>query len=259
MIIIITFLIIFLALSVAVFASVKFFYRDPERGIVQAKDKLLSPADGTVVSVRKYMAGETPTISKGGRSFKVQELAGTDILDADGALISIHISPLDIHTIRSPIDGEIIHLAKIKGGLKFMRDPYFEVENERVSIVLETSAGKLGIIIVGAPIASSVKTMVGLGDRVYSGQRIARIRLGSLASLVIPAETRLSPLVRCGEKVMAGLSIVAGKTDVSDTRPIEECYKAIRSTVKERIFLAPLAGFVVLKKIYTYLLRSDRK
>lgn len=254
----IIFIIIFIAsIILALIASVKFFYRDPERSIAQTDDAVLSPADGTVVSVRRYLDGEASFIGKGGKSFRVDELLGSAILGSKGLIVSIHISPLDVHTIRAPAEGKIIYIAKIGGSLKFMRDPSFEVENERVGIVLETSLGRLGVVVIGAPIASSVKTLVGLGDNVSAGQRIARIRLGSLASLITPSENSLSPVVKCGDRVLAGQSIIARRTDTSSNRKVEECYKTIRSTTKERIYLIPLAVFVLLKKIYTYLFSTE--
>lgn len=250
-------LILIISLALAVIASVKFFLRDPERAVTQIRAVLLSPADGTVVSVRRYTAGEAPTISKGGKSFKVEELAGTDLLGVEGTVVSIHISPLDVHTIRSPTDGKIVHINKIVGGLKLMRDPSFEVENERVSIVLETFAGRVGVIIVGAPIASSVNTLAGLGDGVNAGQRIARIRLGSLASLVIPDESNLSVIVRCGERVKAGLTIIARKT--GSYASVEECYGTIRIKALERLYLVLLLGFVLVKRPYSYIVHAVKE
>jgi phosphatidylserine decarboxylase len=56
-----------------------------------------------------------------------------------------------------------------------MRGPNFEVRNERVSMLLQTSFGLVGIVIVGAPIVSSVKTLVDEVE-VAAGKRIAKIR-----------------------------------------------------------------------------------
>lgn len=248
-------IIIILIAIIGVIASVRYFYRDPERQPLQIKDAFLSPADGTIVAVRRYMAGETPSIKKGSRHISVAELAGTEMLGSDGTIISIHISPLDVHTIRAPADGKVIHISKISGGLKFMRDPSFEVENERVCIVFETLVGEIGVIIVGAPIASSVNVLVDVGERVDAGERIARIKLGSLASLIIPDKSRQRTAIRCGVKVKAGLSIITQKRDVHD-KPIEECYRAIHSTTIERVYLIFLVAFIAMKRLYSLLIRT---
>lgn len=229
----------------AVVWSVLFFYRDPERKVIRADYGVLSPADGTVISVRRYSAGTAPVISKNGRHFRVEEMAGMGFFGSDGTIISIHISPTDIHTIRSPADAVVTHVSKIRGELRFMRDPSFEIKNERVSVVLQTSFGKVGVVIVGAPIASSVETLVKVGDQVQAGGRIARIRLGSLANLIIPDDCELKPAVSCGEKVLAGMTVVAEYAKSS----IEECYSPKGSTVTERLYLILLAAYALIKRL----------
>lgn len=226
-----------------------YFYRDPERQITKLDKVILSPADGRVVSVRRYMAGVAPALNKGGRDFRVDELAYTGVLGSDGTMISIHISPLDVHVIRSPADARIVYLSQIRGGLRFMREKDFEITNERVSIVLETAYGVVGLVVVGAPIASSVKLLRAMGSRVQAGERIARIRLGSLATVIIPDESRLTPSVSCGNRVLAGVTVLATQSE----KPVinEECYTPIKSTFKERLYLVFLAAFAVLKLTWT--------
>ncbi|MEM3096262.1 MAG: phosphatidylserine decarboxylase [Nitrososphaerota archaeon] len=228
-----------------VVGSVLYFYRDPDRKVIKIDNAVLSPADGTVISLRRYRAGVAPIISKDGRCFRVDELANTAVLGSDGTIISIHISPLDIHTIRSPAYAKVVYISRIGGGLKLMRDPTFETTNERVSIVLETAYGVIGIVVVGAPIASSVKTLVDVGSHVQAGERIARIRLGSLANLIIPDACGLKPTISCGRRVLAGLTVVAGQA----ISLAEECYTPKGSTAMERLYLSFLAAYTLVKKL----------
>lgn len=230
---------------------VSYFYRDPERQITKLDKVILSPADGRVVSVRRYMAGIAPTLNKDGRYFRVDELTDTGLFGSDGTMISIHISPLDVHTIRSPADARIVYLSQIRGGLRFMRETDFEITNERVSIVLETAYGVVGLVVVGAPIASSVKLLRAMGSCVQAGERIARIRLGSLATVIIPDECKLNPSVSCGNRVLAGVTILATQSE----KPFinEECYTPISSTFEERLYLVFLAAYAVLKQAWTRL------
>jgi len=135
-----------------------------------------------------------------------------------------------------------------------MREKDFEITNERVSIVLETAYGVVGLVVVGAPIASSVKLLRAMGSRVQAGERIARIRLGSLATVIIPDESRLTPSVSCGNRVLAGVTVLATQSE----KPVinEECYTPIKSTFKERLYLVFLAAFAVLKLTWTRLWKS---
>lgn len=232
---------------------VLYFYRDPERQVRRVDNAVLSPADGSVVSIRRYVAGVTPTLSKDGRYFRIDELTGTTVLGSDGTIISIHISPLDIHTIRSPTDAKVTHIYLIKGGLKFMRDPTFEVTNERVSMVMETAYGSIGLVIVGAPIASSVKLLTDVGNRVLAGERVARIRLGSLANLIIPDECKLKLAVSCGKRVRAGITVVATQSEESVLH--EECHMPKNSTVLERLYLIFLAVYTIVRMVWASLRR----
>ncbi len=230
---------------------VLYFYRDPERQVTSLDKGILAPADGSVVSVRRYRAGVAPTLNKNGRCFRVDELAGTDVLGSDGTLISIHISPLDVHTIRSPADARIVYISQIRGGLKFMRDADFEFTNERVSMVLETAYGFIGLVVVGAPIASSVKMLKAMGSCVVAGEKIARIRLGSLATVIIPDKCMLSLMLSCGNRVMAGVTVLAKQSENLVIK--EECYTPRNSTVAERLYLIFLAAYAVLKQVWTRL------
>ncbi|MEM2870858.1 MAG: phosphatidylserine decarboxylase [Candidatus Caldarchaeum sp.] len=102
--------------ALVVVMAVSFFYRDPDRNVLRAGGVLLAPSDGVVVSVRRYASSRAPVLSKDGRSFSVEEFTNTTLLGSDGTIISIAISPLDVHTVRSPADSKVVHLSRIRGG-----------------------------------------------------------------------------------------------------------------------------------------------
>jgi len=242
---------------VAVAVSVAYFYRDPDREVPKMGDALLSPADDTIISIRRYSDGEVPTINKDGRSYRLRELIQSKLLDSNGVVVSIHISALDVHTVRSPISGKVIQVSRIRGSLKFMHDPTFEYTNERVSIIVENSFLKLGLVIVGAPIASSVRTVVEPDDEVSAGQRVALIRLGSLASIIIPDSAGIGVKVTCGSRVVGGSTIIADRTTHGTGHDIRECYMYRKTSVLERFYLIFLAAYSMTSKIMKIGKNSD--
>ena len=235
---------------VALFAttavSVAYFYRDPDRTIPKVTGEVLSPADGTVISIRRYKAGVVPTINKDGRFYSLEELTQSNLLDSDGVIISIHVSPFDVHIVQAPISSEIKYIARISGGLKFMRDPRFEFTNERVSLILESNSIRIGLVIVGAPIASSVKTLVEPKSHVTAGQRIASIRLGSLVSLILPYGVELN--VGCGSKVVGGLTLLAERLTQNSNHVLKDCYTPVKTTMWQRFYLLFLATYSVARR-----------
>src|SRR5262249_28054243 len=71
------------------------FFRDPERVIPTDTDALLSPADGTIISVGEVEEPDFP----GGRAFRV----------------SIFLSPFNVHVNRAPRGGKVVALRYFKG------------------------------------------------------------------------------------------------------------------------------------------------
>src|SRR5438270_6433145 len=83
----------FLALPLlALAAFMAFFFRDPRRSIPTEPGIVVAPADGRVTIVRLADEHENPE-----------------------SLISIFLSPLDVHINRAPIAGEIVEVAYITG------------------------------------------------------------------------------------------------------------------------------------------------
>ena len=85
-------------------------FRDPLRVIPQSDDIVISAADGKVTRIEE---------------------------NEDGKLVSVFLSPLDVHINRSPIDGKVVRAEYIKGKkLPATRDESSLV-NERNRITIE--------------------------------------------------------------------------------------------------------------------------
>ena len=178
------------------------FYRDPERKIPKGNN-IVSPADGRVISI----------IDTSKDIIKVKKglLGKIRVLTKDVAkkcyVVSIFMSPLDVHVNRAPIEGTIKSVKHTNG--KFFRayDLEKSMENEKNEIVIENKKIKIKIVQIAGFLARRIICRVNLHQKVNKGQRIGMIALGSQATLIMPGVVKLK--VKLGEKVKAGSTIIA--------------------------------------------------
>lgn len=161
-----------------------FFFRDPKRLPPSDPDVVVSPADGRVTRVSKLGAenGNTPTV------------------------ISIFLSPLDVHINRSPIPGKITEMVYSPG--KFLM-----ATNEKASLVNEQNI----LTIQGEKITVVCKQIAGIlarrvvcwkkkGDNLELGERFGLIKFSSRTDVILPAN--VSVLVSEGTKVRGGITVI---------------------------------------------------
>ncbi len=165
-------------------AFMLYFFRDPHRLAPIEDNVVVSPADGRVTRVRPLSADQTdsPTV------------------------VSIFLSPLDVHINRSPIAGTVTDVTYRKG--KFLI-----ATNENASVVNEQNA----LTIQGEEITVVCKQIAGVlarriicwkraGDQVALGERFGLIKFSSRTDLVLPPQVEV--LVKEGARVRGGSSII---------------------------------------------------
>ena len=157
-----------------------FFFRDPKRVPPSDKDVVVSPADGKVTRVAS---------------------AG-----ADSTVVSIFLSPLDVHINRSPIPGKIVDVLYSPG--KFLM-----ATNEKASLVNEQNA----LTIQGEKITVVCKQIAGIlarrivcwkaeGDSLGLGERFGMIKFSSRTDVLLPANVRVT--VKEGDRVRGGTTVI---------------------------------------------------
>jgi phosphatidylserine decarboxylase len=160
-----------------------YFFRDPEREIPKEADIIVSPADGRVTRIEN-----------------VESESGSFIL------VSIFLSPLDVHINRSPIAGRIKSQNYIKGKFKIAtsRDAslvneqnVLEIGNDDITVICKQIAGIL---------ARRIVCWRKAGDEVGLGERFGLIKFSSRTDLVMPDTVEV--LVKKGERVRGGSTIV---------------------------------------------------
>jgi phosphatidylserine decarboxylase len=168
-----------------------YFFRDPRRVTPPRPGLAVSSADGKIVSI--------------GTVVPPKELA---LGDALLTRISVFLSVLDVHVVRSPVAGRVVHSAYMPG--KFLnaeRDKASE-DNERRAMVIETATGeRIGTVLIAGLIARRIVTFAGEGTSVAAGERIGIIRFGSRVDVYLPAGAEI--LVAAGQTAIGGETVLA--------------------------------------------------
>jgi phosphatidylserine decarboxylase len=173
------------ALGVGLWVFVVSFFRDPERTIPTDADALLSPADGTVISVGEVEELDFP----GGRAFRV----------------SIFLSPFNVHINRVPRTGRVVALRYFKGCFVAATRGDCDKVNEQFWLDLEEPSGRLlRIKQVAGAVARRIVCWARPNEELTAGERYGMIKLGSRTDVLMPAGEPTEVLVKPGDAVRGG-------------------------------------------------------
>ena len=177
-------------LAVLVWVVVVFiaqFFRDPARRVPREPNAVLSPADGKVVSVGK---------------------AHDPYLDRDALKISVFMNVFNVHSNRSPVDGDVVAAWYHAGSFVNAALDKASIENERNALHLRTSTGRdVTCVQIAGLIARRILCYVKPGDALARGQRYGFIRFGSRVDVYLPLDAR--PNVAIGDAVYATETVLA--------------------------------------------------
>ncbi|MEI8134439.1 MAG: phosphatidylserine decarboxylase family protein [bacterium] len=185
----IRFVLYFLALFLTVF-SLNFF-RDPDRTPnlegKKLEDCIISPADGKIVLIK--------------------EVDEPEFLKSKAILISIFMSPLNVHVNRIPVSGKVEFLRYVKGKFLVASTPESVNENERMMIGLSSPQGNLLFNQVTGYVARRIVCELKLADSVTVGTRFGMIKFGSRVDVYLPVNSHL--LVKEGDITASGETVLA--------------------------------------------------
>lgn len=196
---------LFIAAILALFALFLInFYRDPKRSIPKGNN-IVSPADGKIISI--LTAKKNKTTLKKGFIGGIEAFAGD--IAPECIIISIFMSPFDVHVNRSPIEGRVISVKHTTGKYFAAFDLKNSLMNEKNEIIIKNGKiGKLKVIQIAGFLARRIICYAKKGDNLRKGQRIGKIVLGSQATLIIPSK-KVKIKIKKWQKVVAGKTILA--------------------------------------------------
>ena len=170
---------------------VYYFFRDPDRTIIQDDNFLVSPADGIISAIKEVngpieLGLESETFTR----------------------VSIFMNIFNCHVNRSPLSGKIEDIFYKPG--KFLNASLDKAseENERnyFKIRNNKSQEKIVIVQIAGLIARRIVTQTEKNQEINQGERIGMIRFGSRVDLYF---NNRKIMVKVGQNVIAGESLIA--------------------------------------------------
>lgn len=163
------------------------FFRDPERTPPIGEGLILSPADGKVVGIKRVETGGP---------FK-----GTE------TMISIFLSPLDVHVNRAPVRGRVEEIRYQKGSFFAAYKEKASRSNEKNALSMVDPKGRrLGVVQIAGVLARRIICYVKKGDVLEPGQKFGLIMFGSRVDLFLPSGTRVDVVE--GQRIRAAQTII---------------------------------------------------
>ena len=170
---------------------VYYFFRDPERIIIEDDSYLVSPADGRISAI-----GE------------VNGPIELGLNDKKFTRVSIFMNVFDCHVNRSPSNGEIEDIFYKPG--KFLNASLDKAseENERnyFKIKDKKTGEQIVVVQIAGLIARRIVTTVEKTQGINQGQRLGMIRFGSRVDIYY---SNRKTMVKLGQNVIAGESLIA--------------------------------------------------
>jgi len=180
------------------------FLRNPKR-VIPKGNNLICPADGKVIDVIPFNKKEI-VFNKGNKRIFGQIRTLTKDIADEGFMISIFMSPFNVHYNRAPISGKIKSVIHKPGKLLAVNTINAGLVNEKTETIIENKDLKIKVIQIAGFLARRIETFVQSNDNVKKGDVYGLINLGSQVSIIIPKNVNV--LVKKGEKVKAGETIL---------------------------------------------------
>ena len=180
--------VIFFAVMILIGALIVRFFRVPFRITNKVENGVLSPADGTILSV--------------GPAFEYEYFKDERIK------ISIFMSINNVHVNSYPIDGSVEYTAYHPGKYVLAKLPKSSVDNEHNTIVVaKNEHDKVLFRQIAGFIARRIISYPSVGDKVLQGEEVGMIKFGSRVDVFLPLDAQVA--VNKGDKVVSKKTVLA--------------------------------------------------
>ena len=171
---------------------VYYFFRDPDRVIIEDNNYLVSPADGEII--------------------KVEEVDGPKELGLENKKfnkISVFMNVFDCHVNRAPCAGKIEEILYKPGTFVNASLDKASEDNERNYFkIKDTDNNDIIVVQIAGLVARRIVCESNKDQELKQGDRIGMIRFGSRADVYYE---NYQPLVKVGQKAISGETLLAKK------------------------------------------------
>jgi phosphatidylserine decarboxylase len=163
---------VLLLISLLIFLSVVSFFRKPIRKIFVDDTKIIAPADGKIVAIEEI---DEPEYYKGKR-----------------LLISVFMSPLNVHINRYSISGKVAYVKYHEGLYLVASHPKSSTENERSTVVVENGNRSVMLRQIAGYVARRLVTYCKVGEEAKQGGEFGFIKFGSRVDIILPTDFKVN-------------------------------------------------------------------
>ena len=168
------------------------FFRDPPRRIPDQPGAIVSPADGVITDV--------------------EELDEVPFWDGPAVKVGIYLSVFDVHVNRVPEAARVIEVRYVPGRFLNTRRPAAGRLNEQCWTLFECEAAPHRLVAVkqiAGTFARRIVCEARPGAVLGRGERFGMIKFGSRTELYLVKDSSLCVVVRPGDRVKGGSSVLA--------------------------------------------------
>ncbi len=175
------------AVSLGLFLFVTYFFRKPRRKFVLDTQYIMAPADGRVVTV--------------------EETVETEYFNEKRLLVSIFMSPTNVHVNWNPMSGTVTYSKYHPGKYLVAYNPKSSTLNERNTMVIEEDGVEILVRQIAGLLARRIVSYVEEGQRVMQGSEFGFIKFGSRIDMYLPLDAVVE--VDLKQRVKGGKTIIA--------------------------------------------------
>lgn len=180
-------ILIFIPLLI-LYGLVFWFFRVPNRQILDHRENVIAPVDGKVVMIK--------------------EVEENEFLNEKCIQISIFMSPLNVHICRYPVSGDVTYKKYHKGKYLVAWHEKSSTENERTSVAVKTKTNHQVLFRqIAGYVARRIVFYCNEKDNAKAGHEFGFIKFGSRMDVFLPLDTEI--ICKIGDKTTGGLDVIA--------------------------------------------------